>query len=27
MLATGTPYIDLGPDFYIARTDPAQETC
>ena len=26
MMATGTPYTDLGPDFYITRTDPAQET-
>ena len=25
MLATGTPYTDLGADFYIRRNDPAQE--
>jgi transposase len=26
MLTTGTPYTDLGPDFYTTRTDPAKET-
>ena len=26
MMATGTPYTDLGPDFYITRTDPVKET-
>jgi hypothetical protein len=26
VLATGTPYTDLGPDFYTSRTDPAKET-
>ena len=26
MLATGTPYTDLGPDFYTRRTDPEKET-
>ena len=26
MMATGTPYTDLGPDFYTTRTDPAKET-
>ena len=25
MLATGTPYTDLGPDFYTTRSDPAKE--
>jgi transposase len=26
MMATGTPYTDLGTDFYTTRTDPAKET-
>jgi transposase len=26
MMATGTPYTDLGPDFYTTRTYPAKET-
>ena len=25
MLATGTPYTDLGPDLYTTRSDPAKE--
>ena len=25
MMATGTPYTDLGADFYIRRTDPADQ--
>src|SRR5262249_42634660 len=26
MMATGTPYTDLGPAFYATRTDPAKQT-